>query len=371
MDCRLKSLRLIATLCALSTVLLGPLQAAAPPSRYTFSWPLGSEAPAPRGGTTRGPAVTLDSAPGEAWQALHEAYVPAFERDRRAIQAMAGTYRVMFDFIEVASFQTDAQRQRPYQSWGTEKVYVDSDDGRHISLVHVLEMRVVGEDGKPGEAIVTRHWRQDWRYEPHQLIEYEGGEHWHKRALSPLQVRGQWSQTVYQVDDSPRYAGLGRWEHTGSFSTWVSGETARPLPRREWSVRQDYRLLLGTNRHTIVPGGWLQEENNLKATAPGSPLPYLAREYGVARYERIKDSDFAAADHYYESTRRFWSEVMASWDLVWGNHDDVQLQVAVDQSGAYATLFELADRYAAGELPLGDARAAIRAALESLGVSFR
>ena len=371
MNCRLNTLCLIATLCALSAVLLGPLQAAAPPSRYTFSWPLGSETPAPRGGTTRGPAVVLDSAPGEAWQGLREAYVPAFERDRRAIQAMAGTYRVMFDFIEVASFQTDAQRQRPYQSWGTEKVYVDSDDGRHISLVHVLEMRVVSEDGKPGEAIVTRHWRQDWRYEPHQLIEYEGGEHWHKRALSPLQVRGQWSQTVYQVDDSPRYAGLGRWEHTGSFSSWVSGETARPLPRREWSVRQDYRLLLGSNRHTIVPGGWLQEENNLKATTPGSPLPYLAREYGVARYERIKDNDFAAADHYYEGTRRFWSEVMANWDLVWGNHDDVQLQVAVDQSGAYATLFELADRYAAGELPLSDARAAIRAALESLGVSFR
>jgi hypothetical protein len=97
----------------------------------------------------------------------------------------------------------------------------------------------------------------------------------------------------------------------------------------------------------------------------------VAREYGVARYERIKDGDFAAADRYYESTRRFWSEVMASWELVWGNHDDVQLQVAVDQSGAYATLFELADRYAAGELPLGDARLAIRAALESLGVSFR
>jgi hypothetical protein len=49
----------------------------------------------------------------------------------------------------------------------------------------------------------------------------------------------------------------------------------------------------------------------------------------------------------------------------------VQLQVAVDQSGAYATLFDLADRYAAGELSISDARLAIRAALESLGVNFR
>lgn len=369
MDRCLKSLY-----CVLLVLAAGPLLAAAPtsvPPRYTFSWPLGADAPAPRSNTQRLPAVVLDNAPDEAWLALREAYVPNFERDRRAILAMAGTFRVSQDYLEVAGFQPDAARARPYQATGIEKVYIDADDGRHISLVHVLETRAVSDDGKTGESTVTRQWRQDWRYEPHHLIDYEGSEHWRKRTLAPLLVRGQWSQTVYQSDDSPRYAGLGKWEHNGSFSTWVSGETAQPLPRREWSVRQDYRQLSGTHRHTIVPGGWLMEENNLKVTAPGSSLPYLAREYGLVRYERIKDSDFAAADRYHDSTLRFWTEVMAAWDQVWTVHDEVQLQVAVDQSGAYATLFELAERYAAGELNLSESRAAIRAALESLGVSLR
>ena len=72
-----------------------------------------------------------------------------------------------------------------------------------------------------------------------------------------------WLQTVYQVDESPRYASTGRWQHTPSFSTWLSGDTWRPLPRREWSVRSDYQVLVGSNRHTVVPSGWLQEENNL------------------------------------------------------------------------------------------------------------
>ena len=29
-------------------------------------------------------------------------------------------------------------------------------------------------------------------------------------------------------------------------------------------MRDDYQVLVGTNRHTITPDGWLQEENNLK-----------------------------------------------------------------------------------------------------------
>ena len=91
---------------------------------------------------------------------------------------------------------------------------------------------------------------------------------------------------MYQVDESPRYAGLGSWEHTASFSSWRSAHTWRPLPRREWSVRDDYQVLVGTNRHTIIPTGWVQEENNLKGVLTAAreldpSRPYVAREYGV------------------------------------------------------------------------------------------
>src|SRR5689334_22018859 len=108
-------------------------QPGGPPSpapRYTFSWQLGqANAPAPRGGTTRGPAVELDTQPAQAWQALQEPRLSPLERDRRAILAMAGDYRVTFDFLEIETFRPQAQRDKPYQSWGTERVYVDSDTG--------------------------------------------------------------------------------------------------------------------------------------------------------------------------------------------------------------------------------------------------
>ena len=116
---------------------------------------------------------------------------------------------------------------------------------------------------------------------------------------------------MLQVDDSPRYAALGRWEHSGGVSTWISDETWRPLPRREFSVRKDYDVLVGTNRHTITPTGWVQEENNLKLAL--KDRKYLAREYGVARYQRIKDYDFGAGEKYYTRTEPFWAEVRAAW----------------------------------------------------------
>lgn len=337
--------------------------AEAPASRYTFSWPVGPDAPAPRGGTTRGAPVLADTDPSPAWRALREPALAARERDRRAILAMAGSYRVTFDFLEVASFAGDGTRPRPYQSWGTEKVYVDRDEPGFVSLVHILEMRVVDAAGKVSEPFVQKHWRQDWRYEPGEIIEHAAGPRWLRRTVSRDERRGAWSQTVYQVDESPRYSALGRWEHNAAFSTWISGETARPLPRREWSARQDYQLLVGTNRHTVLPLGWIQEENNLKQAAAGSSLPYLGREYGVARYERLKEADFAASDAYYMATRDYWRAVLQAWDEIWSKRREVLLKANSDESGAFAGLFDLADQYAAGTLPLDAARPKIRAAL--------
>jgi hypothetical protein len=319
-------------------------------SRYTFSWPVGPGAPAPRGGSTRGAAVELDRDASKEWQALQQPGLATVERDRHAILAMAGSYRVNFDFLEIASFVGTGDRPQPYQSWGTEKVYVDRNDPLHISLVHMLEMRVVGADGKPGEAMVTKHWRQDWIYEPVTIVEYQSGSRWGKRKLTNAERKGQWVQQVYQVDEAPRYGGLGRWEHNASFSSWVSADTARPLPRREWSVRKDYALLRGTNRHTIVPTGWVQEENNLKEALGARVLPFVGREYGVARYERLKNADFAAADSSYAATRGFWKVVMTEWDAYWQSAAQIELTAHSDQSGAFMDLFALADEFATGRL---------------------
>jgi hypothetical protein len=326
-----------------------PAPAAPTPSRYTFSWPLSTDpALGPRGGTTRGPQMTFDTRPSAAWQALQEKGLSDFERDRRAILAMTGGYRVAFDFLEVADFRAEPKRDRPYQSWGTEYVYVAANRGTFISLQHLLVMRIVGRDGKVTEPFVTKHWRQDWTYQDPDIVEYTGINRWQRRALAPERAKGMWSQAVYQVDDSPRYESFGRWAHSPAASTWISGATWRPLPRREWSVRKDYNLLIGTNRHTVIATGWLQEENNLKSVidAAGTldaSLPYLAREYGVARYERIRDYDFTAGDQYFERTRVFWEAVRATWDRRFAATPSLTLTAAVDQADLYVPFFERAE----------------------------
>jgi len=327
---------------------------AAPGGRYTFAWPLGEGALKPRGASTQGKAVVLDKKPAQSWMRLHASGLSDFERDRCAILAMAGSYRVSFDFLEVARFDPALKADAPYQSWGTEYVFAAEDRDNFIALQHVLVMRVLNSDGSESEPLVTRHWRQEWRYEADTVLAYQGSNTWMLRNIPPDQRSGTWVQSVFQVDDSPRYAAQGRWQHSDSFSTWISAETWRPLPRREWSVRDDYQVLLGTNRHTITATGWLQEENNLKLAleASGKPrarLPYLAREYGVARYERIKNYDFAPAQAYFDKTEPFWSEVRAAWRQLIQRDRRFELQARVDQGQLFVPVFEYADRLAEGE----------------------
>ncbi len=337
---------------------------AAETSRYTFAWPLGEGALKPRGSSTKGAAVNLDEEPVEEWKHLHAAGLSDFERDRHAILAMAGPYRVSFDFLEVARFDPALKADAPYQSWGTEVVFVSEDRGNFIALQHILVMRVLQQDSSESEPFVTRHWRQEWRYEADTALVFEGSKAWTLRKIPEPMRRGRWVQSVYQVDDSPRYAAPGRWQHSDSFSTWISDETWRPLPRREWSVRNDYQVLVGTNRHTITPTGWMQEENNLKLALddtgkPREAMPYLAREYGVARYERIKDYDFSAGKAYFDKTEPFWAEVRAAWKEI-SEHGGFQLRKPVDQGQLFVPFFEYAERLSDGEpFLIEDARAFI------------
>ncbi|MGD9850580.1 MAG: DUF6607 family protein [Nitrospirales bacterium] len=157
-----------------------------------------------------------------------------FQRDRRAILAMAGNYRVTFDFRETVSFVEGYQLKKPYEADGHDIVRVIRDDGDVISLQHILVVDGIWEDQMP-----IKHWRQDWVYEPSQLFEYVGRHVWRTHQLDEAERRGNWAQLVYQVDDSPRYAAVAAWAHRHGESSWTSPATWRPLPRRERTKRDD------------------------------------------------------------------------------------------------------------------------------------
>ena len=230
-----------------------------------------------------------------------------FEKDRQAILAMAGKYRVQFHFMETVPLAKGYEVKPPKRTGATELVLVIEDAPRRIELQHIL---VLGLDGD--EPTVVKHWRQRWDYEDADLLEFQGHETWAHRRLPAPEVKGTWTQGVYEVDDAPRYEGVGRWIHAGDSSTWESNETWRPLPRREYTTRDDYQVLLGRNRHTVSPDGWVHEQDNVKVRLDPSRAP-VVREAGLNRYTRI-DKDLAAGEQYWKETAGYWREVRAAWD---------------------------------------------------------
>lgn len=356
--------------CAAAVAEPAPSSTEAERRQYTFSWMFeDDDAMRPRGGTTRGADVTLAEEPSEAYRRLMEPGLRKFERDRRAILAMAGAYRTSFDFIETIGFTADYTPRRPYQSWGTEYIYVIADEPGFISLQHILVMTFAGEDGSAPEPVVVKHWRQDWRYEDPDFHLYTGHNQWERRTLAPAEVEGAWSQAVFQVDDSPRYQAVGRWRHRGNHATWTSERTWRPLPRREFSVRDDYHALVGTNRVTITPAGWIHEEDNLKAVLAGpgdlaEDEPYLAREAGLNRYEHIVGYDFSAGHEYWERTRQFWALVREAWRQVFAEGDAFEVRSQVDGQPLFQVMFGLAERFSADAFEAAPARREIHATLD-------
>lgn len=349
----LRRCALLFAACVIGSVHAEPLAPAgddAPTRQFTYTWSfIPDSAMAPRGGTTDGAAVNLITAPSSAWLSLQTPGLSKQEKDRRAILAMAGPYRASFDFIETMGFNADYQPPAPYRSWGTEYVYVVADEPEFVSLQHILVMFIQGmekADGSAADPVVVKHWRQDWRYQQRDSHPYVGHSRWRHTRAARDAVKGTWTQTVYQVDDSPRYAAQGTWQHTANFSSWRSQETWRPLPRREFSVRDDYHALVGFNRHTLTPTGWTHSEDNKKVVldAAGNIAEVIAVEAGFNRYERIVDHDWRAGDTYWQETGPFWAQVRQAWSERLSSGTTTLLK-EVDGRPLFAAMFELATKF--------------------------
>lgn len=258
-----------------------------------------------------------------------------YQRDRQAILAMAGEFHVTFDFEESTALAEGYELREPQRSTATEIVTVLEDSPRRIVLQHIL---VLGDDQR-----VVKHWRQDWVRQPREVFQYLGERRWQLRSRSPEEVRGAWSQSVWQVDDSPRYAAIGRWRHDGNQSVWTSETTWRPLPRREHTTRDDYDVMLAVNRHVITPFGWLHEQDNAKLVTRDDQYRLLAREYGRNRYQRIDDYDFTPAFEYWDRTEDYWAEVRRRWEALFADRGEVALVEKVDDENLWERMFRLAD----------------------------
>ena len=283
------------------------------------------------------------------------------EQDRQAIKAMAGTYFVDFRYAETFAENPDYKLKEPYRASGLEYIALDEDTEDKISLLHLLIM-----ENSKGEKSIIKHWREDWLYENTDLYVYDHDLKWRYVKLSPEQVKGQWTQKVYSVDDSPRYEGTGTWVHVDGKHYWESVADA-PLPRREYTKRSDYNVLRRKNRHILTDYGFLHEQDNIKIIrAEGRPDEELVQEKGLNMYKRVDDAEAGMPGKvWWEAHRPFWREVLAVWSDIYGTRKDLKFKEAKGDEKLFSALFELDDKRFKGEKTSADLKSEIRAVIDS------
>lgn len=258
------------------------------------------------------------------------------QQDREAIKNMCGCYEVTFNFAETFNYSNDSlyKPSKTKVDKGLEWAQLVTDEDDKISIQHLLQV------GNPAEPHIVKHWRQDWLFENTDLYTYNADNEWTFKKLTPSEVEGQWTQKVYQVDDSPRYEGSASWVHVDGKSYWEN-TTPAPLARREYTTRSDYNLLIRGNRQEITDYGWLHDQDNSKIIREdGKEDVLLAKEKGYNTYVKVDESRCEAAANWWKVHDEKWAKVRAKWDEVYGRDKDLVLEAKVDNKPLYKFLFE-------------------------------
>jgi len=279
-------------------------------------------------------------------------------KDRQAILAMAGCYHIEFNFKETVALKENYELTDKYIEDATEWVQVVVDQPRRIVLQHLLII--------PSNKGIVKHWRQEWVYQETDLLEFSDRNTWVRRTISDDQARGTWIQKVYSTDDSPRYQGYGKWTHTANLSAWESEPTRRPLPRREYSKRDDYQALRAVNRHIITPHGWVHEQDNTKLVIneAGQPVEAIARETGLNRYLRVEDAKGEPARKWWNERGKTWTHAAQVWDKIYAEHPVLKIQPEIDDKHLSRKLAKQVYKLSQKDLTPAEVRARIRKLIE-------
>lgn len=260
------------------------------------------------------------------------------KKDIEAIKSMCGCYDITFNFAETFSPNRDYEFHDNYKAGGLEYVFPVEESGDKIVLQHLLIV---------GDTMIIKHWRQDWLYENTDLYAFDKESTWKYVSKSDNDVKGQWTQKVYQVDDSPRYEGTATWVHVDGKHYWES-TTDAPLPRREFSKRDDYNVMQRTNHHEITEDGWIHEQDNAKILREEND-EIIAWEKGFNTYDKVAMEKCAVAKEWWDNNKTYWADVRAVWDEVFGSKETISINMKVDDKIMFQRLFALGEEMADAE----------------------
>lgn len=255
-------------------------------------------------------------------------------KDKNAIKKMCGCFEVTFNFAETFNYSDDEnyKSSKNKVSKGLEWAELITDEKNKIAIQHILQV------GNPAKPMIVKHWRQDWLYQNTDFYMYAGDNNWEFTQKNKKDVKKQWTQKVYQVDDSPRYEGSGSWVHVDGKSYWENATTA-PLPRREYTKRSDYNITLRGNRQEITDYGWVHDQDNSKIIREaGKEDVLLAKEKGYNTYKKVDDSRCKAAKKWWAVNNNKWQKIRDKWNEVFARNKNLSLKTKVENKPLYKHL---------------------------------
>ncbi len=255
------------------------------------------------------------------------------KQDIEAIKEMCGCFEIDFKFSETFQYSNDSNysKSKNYNAKALEYAKLIKDEKGHISIQHLLVM---------GDYII-KHWRQDWIFQNKDLLKYDGNNTWKYISKTKKDVKGQWTQKVFQVDDSPRYEGSATWVHADGKSYWENSSYA-PLPRREYTKRNDYNIMIRGNRHEITKDGWVHDQDNFKVVkdSESDSEVIIASEKGINTYTRVDESNCKEAIKWWDENNEKWLLVLEKWNSIYSKKDDISLRQSVENKPLFSFLFD-------------------------------
>ncbi|MEM1136860.1 MAG: DUF6607 family protein [Bacteroidota bacterium] len=255
------------------------------------------------------------------------------KQDIEAIKAMCGCYEVDFNFAETFAADQGYKFHDNYHSGALEYVLPVEETKDKIVLQHLLVI---------GDSMIIKHWRQDWLYENTALYQFHKDNTWKYTTLPQEAVKGQWTQKVYQVDDSPRYESSATWVHFDGKHYWEAVADA-PLPRREFSKRKDYNVMVRKNRQEITNEGWVHEQDNNKVIREGEEDILLVKEKGWNTYNKVGIEKCTLAINWWKDNKVFWADVRTVWDELFAQQKEIKIDMRVDNTLMFMRIFALQD----------------------------
>lgn len=240
-----------------------------------------------------------------------------FKQEKKLIEQMCGCYEVSFQYAETFAADTSYKFHTREKTKALEWV-TPSYEGNSIILQHLLLIN---------DSTIIKHWRQDWEFEAKQVLTYVGNKEWRKTPVS--NPKKTWTQTVWEVDDAPRYQGTSTWVTTPQQTFWYH-VTDAPLPRREYTKRNDYQILRRGNKIYMTETGWVHEQDNEKVRTTANSRETIAQEKGFNEYKKVADSKCTKAQVWWQQNAIFWNTVRKQWMQKINTNNWVKLQPKIE-----------------------------------------